>query len=82
MMSKFALETPAWFSASKAIPLAIEASPITAMCCFSVCPFRFDAIAIPKAAEIEVEECPTPKASNALSFLDGKPAMPPNCLLV
>ena len=39
MMSKFALETPAWFSASKAIPLAIEASPITAMCCFSACIF-------------------------------------------
>ena len=36
---------------------------ITAMCCLSKSPFKSKAIAMPKAAEIEVEEWPTPKAS-------------------
>ena len=74
--------TPAWFKASKAIPLAIEASPITAICCFSVSPFKEEAIAIPSAAEIEVEECPTPNVSYSLSPLFGNPEIPSSCLLV
>ena len=34
------------------------------------------AIAIPKAAEIAVEECPTPKVSYSLSERFGKPEIP------
>ena len=35
------------------------------------------ASARPSAAEMEVEECPTPKASNGLSLRLGNPLMPP-----
>ena len=79
--NKFAVVTPAWFSPSKAIPLAIEASPITATCSLSS-PFNWEAIAIPKAAEMEVDECPVPKVSYSLSSLFGNPLMPLNCLFV
>ena len=41
-------------------------------------PFILAAIAIPKAAEIDVEECPVPKESYLLSDIFGKPLMPPN----
>ena len=41
-----------------------------------------EAIAIPNAAEIEVELCPTPNVSYSLSPRFGKPEIPPNCLLV
>src|SRR4030067_1090345 len=37
---------------------------------------------MPRAADIEVELCPVPKASCSLSFLLGKPEMPPYCLSV
>ena len=60
----------------------MDASPITAICCFSKSPFILEAIAMPKAAEIEVEECPTPKASNSLSLLFGKPEIPFKVLFV
>ena len=61
--SKFVFSAPAWFKPSKAIPAVIEPSPITAICCLFFLPFPFDAIAIPSAAEIEVEAWPTPKVS-------------------
>ena len=64
------------------MPLAIEASPTTAICCFSISPLRFEAIAIPNAADIAVELCPTPNVSNTLSLRFGKPLIPPICLLV
>ncbi|MCY1235485.1 hypothetical protein D3C72_813910 [compost metagenome] len=61
--NKLASVTPAWFNPSNAIPEAIEASPTTAIWFLAPSPFRLEAIAIPKAAEIAVEECPTPKVS-------------------
>ena len=71
----------ALFNPSNAKPPVIEPSPITATTClFS--PFNFAAIDIPNAAEIEVEECPTPNESYSLSLGFGKPHKPPNCLLV
>ena len=48
--------TPALLRASKAIPPVIEPSPITATLCRPGSPLIFAAIAMPKAAEIEVEE--------------------------
>ena len=45
-------------------------------------PLYLAAIAIPKAAEIEVDECPTPKVSYSLSLLFGKPLKPLYFLLV
>lgn len=39
-------------------------------------PFKEEAIAIPRAAEIEVEEWPTPKASYLLSVMLGNPEIP------
>ena len=62
--------------ASNASPAVIAPSPITAMWCFSFSPLYFEASAIPRAAEIDVEECPTPKESYSLSFLLGKPESP------
>ena len=47
--------TPAWFMASKAIPAVMEPSPITAID-FLFSPLYFAAMAMPNAAEIEVEE--------------------------
>ncbi len=78
IMSTLAWVVPRWFKASNAIPLAIDASPITAICKASS-PFWAAASAIPKIAEREVEECPVPKASNALSSRLGKPLIPPHC---
>ena len=72
----FALATPAWFNPSKAIPPVRAPSPITAICCLSCSPFNLLATAMPSAAEIEVEECPTPKASYSLSERLGKPDKP------
>ena len=54
---------PALFKPSKAKPAVIAPSPIIAICCFLKSPFSLDATAIPRAAEMEVEECPTPKVS-------------------
>ena len=61
--SRLALLTPALFSASKASPPVIEPSPMTAICCRWRLPCSFDAMAMPSAAEIDVDEWPVPKAS-------------------
>ena len=74
--SKRALLTPALLRASKASPAVMAPSPMTAMawrdwpCC---CAAR----AMPKAAEMLVEEWAVPKASYSLSSRRGKPLMPP-----
>ncbi len=53
---------PAWFKPSKARPAVMEPSPMTATTsCFSSA--RSRAMAMPSAAEMDVEECPTPKWS-------------------
>ena len=80
--SKSASATPAWFMASKAIPAVMEPSPIIATAFLSNSPLCLAAIAIPNAADMEVEECPTPNASYSLSLLFGKPLSPPYFLLV
>ncbi len=56
IMSMSVSATPAWFIPSKARPAVIAPSPITAIHFRSVSPLYFAAIAIPNAAEIEVEE--------------------------
>ena len=66
---------PALLRASKACPPVIAPSPITATT-LSPVPFRSFATAIPRAAEIEVDECPTPNASCTLSERLGKPDRP------
>jgi len=68
--------TPAWFSASKAMPPVSAESPITAMA-WRASPRSFAAMAMPSAAEIEVDECAVPKASYSDSSRRGKPEMPP-----
>ena len=68
--------TPAWFIASNAIPAVIAPSPIMAIDLRSASPLYFAAIAIPNAADIEVEEWPTPKVSYSLSPLLGNPLNP------
>ena len=73
--------TPAWFMASKAMPAVKEPSPITAID-FRFSPLYLAAMAMPNAAEIEVEEWPTPKVSYSLSDLLGKPLSPLYFLLV
>ena len=80
-MSTSLSATPAWFIASKAIPAVMEPSPIIATD-FLCSPLYFAAIAIPNAAEMEVEECPTPKVSYGLSLRLGKPLKPLYFLLV
>src|SRR5207302_269353 len=62
---------PALLSASNAIPALIAPSPITATT-RRVSPRRFAAIAIPSAAEIEMDECAVPKVSYPLSARRGK----------
>ena len=69
------LSVPALLSASSAIPPVMAPSPITATT-FSSLPKRSLEAAKPRAAEIEVEACPAPKASQSLSFLLGKPDSP------
>jgi hypothetical protein len=66
---------PAWFSASKAMPAVIAPSPITATTRRGS-PRRCSVTAIPSAAEIEVEEWPTPKLSYSLSSRRGNGATP------
>ena len=70
--------TPALFMASKAMPALMAPSPMMAMQLRSS-PFCLAAIAIPKAAEIDVDECAVPKVSYSLSSRRGKPDKPPNC---
>jgi hypothetical protein len=65
------------FNPSKAKPPVMAPSPITATT-FLFSPFIRAAIAIPNAAEMEVEACPVPKASYSLSLMRGNPLMPPN----
>ena len=50
--------------------------------CSFISPFNLEAIDIPKAAEIEVDECPVPNASYSFSPNFGKPDIPPNSLFV
>ena len=73
--SKLVSETPAWFKPSNAIPPVIAPSPITAMCWRSSFLYLL-ATAIPTKAEIDVEECPTPKVSYSLSLRFGNPLKP------
>ena len=73
---------PAWFSASKAMPAVIAPSPITATTRRVVAGALQLAIAMPSAAEIEVEEWPTPKVSYSLSSRFGNGATPSFCLTV
>ena len=82
MTKRSASATPAWFMASNAIPAVMDPSPITATDFLSSSPLCLAAMAIPKAAEIEVDECPTPNVSYSLSLLLGKPLKPPYFLLV
>ncbi len=67
---------PALLSASKAMPALIAPSPITATTLLAS-PSRFAAIAMPSAAEIDVDECAVPKVSYSLSERRGKPDGPP-----
>ena len=53
---------PALFIASYAIPADIAPSPMTAIA-RRCSPFILAAVAMPSAAEIEVEECAVPKVS-------------------
>ena len=69
---------PALFSASNAMPALIAPSPITATT-LRGSPLSRAAIAMPSAAEIEVDECAVPKVSYSLSLRRGKPATPPHC---
>ena len=66
---------PVWLNASNAIPAVIAPSPIIATCFLSGLD-SFDAAAIPSRALNDVLECPTPKASYSLSFLEGNGASP------
>ena len=75
MTSMSASATPALFNASKAMPADIAPSPMTAIT-WRASPFCLAASAMPSAAEIEVDEWPTPKVSYSLSQRLGKPAMP------
>ena len=68
--------TPALLSASKAMPADIAPSPMMATVKRSS-PFCLAAMAMPSAAEIEVDECAVPKVSYSLSLRRGKAAMPP-----
>ncbi|MNP69043.1 hypothetical protein D3C76_1650850 [compost metagenome] len=65
----------AWFNASNAMPAVRAPSPITAIDLRGLfC--RRAAMAMPRAALIEVLEWPTPKVSYSLSERRGKAAMP------
>ena len=75
--SKLPLATPALLRASKAMPAVMAPSPITAMA-RRVSPLMALAMAIPRAAEMLVEEWAVPKASNSLSSRRGKPLKPPS----
>ena len=74
--------SPAWFIPSNEIPPVIPPSPMTATCCLSFLPWYLEAIAIPRAADIDVEECPTPKVSYSLSEIFGNPDIPLYILFV
>ena len=63
------------------MPADIDPSPITAMA-LPGAPASLFATAKPSAAEIEVLECPAPKASYSLSHRLVKPDSPPPCLML
>jgi hypothetical protein len=67
---------PAWASASKAMPPVMAPSPMTATTRRGSAS-RAAAMAMPMAAEMLVEEWPTPKVSYSLSLRFGKPDSPP-----
>ena len=67
--------------ASKAIPPVMLPSPIMATICLSS-PFNSEAMAMPKAALIDVLEWPTPKASYSLSARLGKAETPSRVRIV
>ena len=69
-------------SASKAMPPVSAPSPMTATMLRSVSPLRWEAMAMPSAADMDVEECPTPNASYSLSKMLGNPHSPPCLRLV
>ena len=71
------MEVPRLFNASKAIPPVNEPSPIIAICLWDLLS-SLAASAIPRIAEIDVEECPVPKWSYSLSLIFGNPASPPS----
>ena len=72
---------PASFRASNAIPPVNAPSPITATTELFF-PWISLALAIPKAAEIDVLLCPVLKQSFSFSFVFGKPAIPSSFLSV
>ena len=69
------LMSPALFKASNACPAVIAPSPIMATLRASL-PCSLSATAMPNAAPMEVDECPTPNTSYSLSQRLGKPAKP------
>jgi hypothetical protein len=75
----FELIYAALFIASYAMPPVIAPSPIMAMQLLFGFESKFLPTDMPSAAEIEVEECPAPKQSYALSFLFVKPDIPCSC---
>ena len=70
-MSRVSID-PALFIASYAMPADIAPSPMTAMT-WHLPPERSRATAMPRPAEIEVEECAAPKGSYSLSERFVKP---------
>ena len=70
-----------WFANTPGLKVVVPSNPYDAKGLLKS-PFKFEAIAIPSAAEIEVELCPTPKASYSLSLGARKPHNPPYCLIV
>ena len=71
-------DAPALFIASYAMPALIDPSPITAITLRFV-PFNILPTAMPKPAEIEVDEWPAPNGSNSDSARLVKPDNPPFC---
>jgi hypothetical protein len=69
---------PALLSASNAMPALIAPSPITATT-RRASPFIVLPIAMPSAAEIDVELCAVPNVSYSLSTRRGNPEGPPHC---
>ena len=63
MTMMLALVMPTLLRASKAWPPVSEPSPMTAMCLRVSLPCMREATAMPRAAEMEVELWPVPKAS-------------------
>ena len=76
MTRRSAPAAPALFSASNAMPALIAPSPITAAT-WRCSPLRCAAIAMPSAAEIDVDEWAVPNVSYSLSLRRGKPDGPP-----